>query len=122
MSHGFWHSYFFVLTIYPVALSLIVYMAERRFDATIFGIYRLFRFFPKEVRYSFKTVYFSCLLGGISHMFLDMWIHEISPYVLFPFYGANPFWIGKWSIIVDLIAGLLSVYTVFLWIRQMRAR
>lgn len=122
MSHGFWHSYFFVLTIYPVALSLIVYMAERRFDATIFGIYRLFRFFPKKVRYSFKTVYLSCLLGGISHMFFDMWVHEISPYVLFPFYRANPFWIGKWSIIVDLMVGLLSVYTVFLWIRQMRAR
>jgi len=122
MSHGLWHSYLFVLTIYPAALGLIVYMAERRFDATIIRIYRFFRFFPKKVRYSFKTVWFSCLVGGVSHIFFDMWVHEISPYVLFPFYEVNPFWIGKWSVIVVLIVGLLSVYTVFLWIRQMRSR
>ena len=122
MGHGIWHSYLFVLTIYPVALSLIVHIAERRFDATIFGIYRFFRFFPKKVRYSFKTVYFCCLLGGISHIFFDMWVHEISPYVLFPFYEANPFWIGRWSIIIDLIVVLLSFYTVYLWMKQMRAQ
>jgi hypothetical protein len=122
MSHGLWHSYFFVLTIYPIVLSLIVYVAERRIEKTIFGVYRVFRFFPKKVKYSFKTIYFCCLVGGISHIFFDMWIHENSPYVLFPFYEENPFWIGKWSIIIDLIVGLLSVYTVFLWIRQMRSR
>lgn len=122
MSHGLWHSYFFVLTIYPVVLNLIVYVAERRIEKTIFGVYRVFRFFPKKVKYSFKTIYFCCLVGGISHIFFDMWIHANSPYVLFPFYEENPFWIGKWSIIIDLIVGLLSVYTVFLWIRQMRSR
>lgn len=120
MSHGFWHSYFFVLTIYPVVLSLIVYVTERRFNKTIFSVYRFFRFFPKRVEYSFKTIYFCCLIGGISHIFFDMWGHENSPYVLFPFYEGNPFWIGESSIIIFVLVSLLSFYTVFLWIRQMQ--
>ncbi|UCH69698.1 MAG: hypothetical protein JSV29_05450, partial [Candidatus Bathyarchaeota archaeon] len=56
MNHGLWHSYFFVLTIYPVVLSLIVYVTERKLDKTIFRVYRFFRFFPKKMRYSFKTI------------------------------------------------------------------
>ncbi|MDH5376523.1 MAG: DUF4184 family protein [Candidatus Bathyarchaeota archaeon] len=122
MIHGFWHSYFYVLTIYPVALSLMVYVAERRFDKTILSVYRFFRFFPKKVRYSVKTIYFCCLIGGVSHIFFDMWVHENSSYVLFPFYEGNPFWIGEWSIIVFSLVVLLSLYTVFLWIRQLTAR
>ena len=118
--HGFWHSYFFVLTIYPVVLSLIVYVGERKFQKTISSVYRFFRFFPTKVRYSFKIIYSSCLIGGLSHIFFDMWTHENSPYVVFPFYEGNPFWIGEWSIIIFVLVGLLSIYTVFLWIRQMR--
>ncbi len=120
MEHGLWHSYLFVLTIYPVVLSLIVYVAERMFNKTIFRVYRFFRFFPKKVKYSFKTIYFCCLIGGVSHIFLDVWSHEISPYVLFPFYEENPFWIGEWSIIIEVLVILLSLYTVFLWIRQIQ--
>jgi hypothetical protein len=51
-----------------------------------------------------------------------MWVHENSSYVLFPFYERNPFWIGEWSIIVFSLVVLLSLYTVFLWIRQLTAR
>jgi len=120
VSHGFWHSYFFVLTIYPVVLSLIVYVAEIRFEKTIFRSFRFFRFFPRKVRYSFKTIYLCCLIGGVSHIFLDMLVHENSSYVLFPFYEGNPFWIGEWSIIIHVLVSLLSLYTVFLWIRQMQ--
>lgn len=120
IGHGLWHSYLFVLTIYPVVLSLLVYVAERRFEKTIFGVYRFFRFFPKKVRYSFKTIYLCCLIGGVSHIFFDMWVHENSSYVIFPFYEGNPFWIGEWGIIILVVVGLLSLYTVFLWIRQMR--
>ena len=119
MSHGLWHSYFFVLTIYPVVLGLIVYAGERKLQKTISSVYGFFRFFPRKVRYSFKAIYSSCLIGGLSHVFFDMWSHENSPYVLFPFYKENPFWIGDWSIIIYVLVGLLSIYTVFLWIRQM---
>lgn len=121
MNHGLWHSYFFVLTIYPVVLSLIVYVTERKLDKTIFRVYRFFRFFPKKVRYSFKTIYLCCLIGGVSHIFFDMWTHETSPYILFPFYEENPFWIGEWSIIIIVLVSLLSLYTVLLWIRQMHS-
>ena len=120
VSHGLWHSYFFALTVYPIVLSIIVYATERRFDKTIFSVYRFFRFSPKKVRYSFKTIYFCCLVGGVSHIFFDMCVHENSSYVLFPFYEGNPFWVGEWSIIILVLVSLLSLYTVFLWIRQMQ--
>lgn len=120
LNHGLWHSYFFVLTIYPVVLSLVIYLAERSLEKTIFDIYGFFKFFPKKVKYPFKTIYLCCLFGGLSHIFFDMWTHENSPYVLFPFYGKNPFWVGEWSIIIDALVILLSLYTVFLWIKQIQ--
>ena len=119
MTHGFWHSYFFVLTIYPVVVSLVVYVIERRFERTIFRIYRFFRFYPGKVRYSLKTAYMCCLVGGVSHVFFDMWTHEVSSYVLFPFFVKNPFWVGEWRIVIFVVMILLSFYTVFLWARQM---
>jgi len=120
INHGFWHSYLFVLTIYPLVLSLIIYVMERKFEKTISRIYKFFRFFPKKVRYPFKTIYFSCLIGGVSHIFFDMWVHEISPYVLFPLFNGNPFWIGEWSIVINVLVSLLSLSTVYLWIRQIQ--
>ena len=120
MIHGFWHSYFYVLTIYPIVLSVIIYLGERLFGKSILGVYRSFRFFPEKVTYPFKKIYFCCLIGGVSHLFFDMWVHEVSPYVLFPFYNENPFWIDEWSIIIFALVTLLSFYTVFLWINQMQ--
>ena len=120
MIHGFWHSYLFVLTIYPAALSPILYLLERGIDKKIEGIYRFFRFFPETISYPLKAIYISCLVGGASHIFLDMWVHQNSSWVLFPFYEGNLFWIGEWSIIVFGLVTLLSLYAVFLWIRQMR--
>jgi len=117
--HGLWHSYLFVLTIYPITLSVILYVTERKLERTIFRIYGFFRLFPKKVTYSFKTIYLSCLIGGASHIFFDMWVHEDMPYVLFPFYRGNPFWLGQWNIIVFVLVGALSLYAVFLWIKQM---
>lgn len=121
MYHGLWHSYFFVLTAYPVVLSLIVYVAERKCDKTLTIVYRFFRFFPQKVRYPFKTIFFCCLIGGVSHIFFDMWVHEFSRYLLFPFAisNENPFWIGEWSIIIFVFVSLLSLYTIFLWVKQM---
>jgi len=119
-NHGFWHSYFFVMTIYPVVLSLFIFVSERTLEKTIFKVYRFFRFFPKRVRYPFKTIYFCCLIGGVSHIFVDMWTHENSPYVLLPLYIKNPFWIGEWSIVIQALVILLSLCTLFLWLRQIQ--
>jgi len=119
LTHGVWHSYLFVLTIYPVAVGLFVYVAERWFERTIFGVYRFFRFYPEKIKYPFRTIYLCCLLGGVSHIFFDMWTHEDSSYVLFPVVAKNPFWIGEWSVVVLALMVLLSLYTVFLWAKQM---
>lgn len=119
LAHGIWHSYFFVLTIYPVFASLFVYAVESRMENTIKRIYSFFRFSPNKIRYHFKTIYLCCLVGGVSHIFFDMWIHEYSSYILFPLVTQkNPFWIGEWSIIIDAIVILLSLFAVFLWLRQ----
>jgi hypothetical protein len=122
--HGFWHSYLFVFTIYPVVLGVVIYLMERKFERIILGIYGFFRFYPTNTRYPFKTIYSSCLVGGISHIFFDMWTHENSSYVLFPLRisSGNPFWIGDWDIIIHILVILLSLYTVFLWIKQIYSK
>jgi hypothetical protein len=120
LAHGVWHSYVFVLTVYPVAVGLFVYAIERWLEGTVFGVYRFFGFYPEKVRYPFRTVYLCCLFGGVSHVFFDMWTHRVSSYVLFPLIVENPFWIGEWgSYIVFALMILLSLYAVYLWIRQM---
>ena len=122
LAHGVWHSYVFVLTVYPVAVGLFVYAVERLFEGTVFGVYGFFRFYPEKVRYPFRTIYLCGLLGGVSHVFFDMWTHRVSSYVLFPLIVENPFWIGDFgSYVVFVLMILLSFYTVFLWIRQMQA-
>jgi hypothetical protein len=118
LAHGLWHSYFFVLTIYPICVSLFVYVIESRFEKTISKVYGFFRFFPNKIKYPFKTIYLCCLIGGVSHIFFDMWVHEYSPYILFPLVTQNPFWIGEWSTIIYALVILLSSFTIFLWLRQ----
>ena len=119
LGHGVWHSYLFVVTVYPAAVSLFVYALEKWFEGTVFGVYRLLRFYPEKVRYSFLTVYLCCLLGGVSHVFFDMWTHQVSSYILFPLVGANPFWLGDfWSYLVFAVVVLLSFYAIYLWVRR----
>ena len=123
LTHGVWHSYLFVLTVYPIAVSLFVYAVEIWFEGTAFRVYRFFKFYPEKVRYPFKTIYFCCLFGGVSHIFSDMWTHRFSSYVFFPLFVENPFWIGELgSQVVFALMVLLSLYTVFLWIKQMSIR
>jgi hypothetical protein len=121
LTHGVWHSYLFVLTVYPVAVSLFVYAVERWLERTVFGVYRFFRFYPEKVKYPFRTIYLCCLIGGVSHIFFDMWTHPVSSYILFPLVEANPFWLGDWSNVVFALMVLLSFYTIYLWLRQASA-
>ena len=119
--HGVWHSYFFAIIIMPLVLSFIIYLIERRFDNVFRRVHRFFRFYPDRVKYPLGTIYFSCLFGGFFHVFFDMWVHEVSPHILFPFLvfnSSNPFWVGEYALWVHVGVGLLSLYTVYLWIRQ----
>jgi hypothetical protein len=118
--HGVWHSYLFILTIYPLVLSFATYGIERKLEEVVRKIHKFFRFSARQVKYPFKKIYLSCLFGGASHIFFDMWTHERSDYILFPFYQKNPFWIGEWSIIIDALTILLSLYTFFLWVKQIQ--
>ena len=120
MRHGIWHSYFIVVTIYPIVLSLTIFLVNKKLKTVILRFFSLFRFYPKKVCYSLKTIYFSCVIGGVSHIFFDMWTHEYSPYVLFPLVGKNPFWIGDWSFVVLALVALLSVYSIILWIKGIK--
>ncbi len=121
LGHGVWHSYLFALTVYPVAVGLFVYAVERWFEGTVFGVYRFFRFYPEKVRYPFMMIYLSCLIGGVSHIFFDMWTHPVSSYILFPLIVGNPFWVGEWgSYVVYAVMILISSYAICPWLRQMR--
>jgi hypothetical protein len=123
--HGMLHSYFFALTIFPVVLSLFTYLIERSFDKAIQRVHRFFRFYPGRVKYPLAAIYISCLIGGFTHVFFDMWVHEASPYVLFPFLvfnSSNLFWIGEHAWLVHVGVGLLSLYTIYLWIKHMSGR
>jgi hypothetical protein len=115
--HGLWHSYFFVLTVYPIILSVTIFLVKRKFGKSTLRIYNFFGLYPKKINNSFKTIYLSSLIGGVSHIFFDMWTHDYSPYILFPIVGKNPFWIGNWSIIINTLVAILSIYTLFLWIK-----
>ena len=121
-AHGFWHSYFFVLTIYPLVLTVIIYLMHKKCGKTILKIYDDFKLHPNMISGSFKTIYFSCIVGGVSHIFFDKWTHQYSSHVLYPLYSSNPFWIGDWSIIILLVISALSIYTVFLWIKGIQTR
>lgn len=120
MYHGVWHSYLFTFTVFPLAVSLIVFITERRFLSTLVNTYRFFRFIPKQVVYNFKNIYLSSLIGGVSHVFLDMWVHRVSPYLFYPsiLNAENPFWLGEFQILVYVGIALLSLCTIYYWITR----
>ena len=124
MYHGVWHSYLFTLTVFPVAVSLLVFVAERKFLNTLRSTYKFFRFTPEKLLYSFKKIYLTSLIGGVSHIFIDMWTHRVSPYLLYPsiISSENPFWVGEYEVLVYIGVGLLSLYTIYMWIKRMPLR
>jgi hypothetical protein len=121
--HGLWHSYFFALTIFPVAVSLVVFVVERKLPTLLEGFYKFFRFSPSKLKHSFKTIYLSSLIGGASHIFFDMWTHRVSSYILYPltiFGSENPFWTGDYEVVVYISVALLSIYSIYIWIKRAR--
>jgi len=123
LHHGLWHSYFFALTIFPVAVSLVVLVAERKLPTILKSIYKFFRFSPSKLKYSFKNIYLASLIGGASHIFFDMWTHRVSSYLLYPFAvfdSENPFWVAEYEVVIYISVALLSVYSIYLWIKRMR--
>ena len=113
--HRIWHSYFFALVVFPVLISLAVYLVERRFEQKLSSAYGTLKLKPPQTRYSLSIIYLSCLIGGFSHIFFDMFTHESLPYVMYPLFYGNPFYLGQARFIIEGLAAGLAVYSVYCW-------
>ena len=113
--HMMWHGYALILTIYPILITLALYVVERFFEKQLWSTYAALRFKPEKVRYSLLNVYLCCLVGGFSHIFFDMFTHESLPYVVYPLVFGNPFYLGSAAVIVELTVVALAFYSVYCW-------
>lgn len=116
LDHRIWHGFAFALTIYPILISFGVYFAEHFFKEKLWFIYSALRLKPNKVRYPLLTIYLVSLFGGFSHIFFDMFTHESMPYVIYPLADGNPFYVGRASIIVEIIVILLAIYSCWKWL------
>jgi len=116
-SHSYWHSIAVAATLYPLLVTALVIVIEERCPQQVAWLFRALRWKGGEQRYTTKSVYLCALLGGVSHVFIDMWTHPESGYILWPFavVSLNPFYLGYWSYAVDGAVTLLSIYAVFRW-------
>ena len=110
------HSFFAVLTIYPVVTSLVTHVLERKMARRIGWIYRKLRW-EERVVYPFRTIFACSVLGGFSHMLIDVWTHPVSPFIFWPFacFPSNPLYLGAWSVAIDAVVVLLGAYALYLW-------
>jgi len=117
LDHRIWHGFATALTVYPVLITFGVYMVEHFFEGRLRSVYNALWLKPSQVRYPLSRIYVCSLVGGISHVFLDMFTHENMPYVIYPLANGNPFYIGTASITVELAVILLTTYSCLLWFR-----
>ena len=113
--HRIWHSYFFALVVFPILITLAAFLVERRFEPKLSSAYGALKLKPPQTKYSPPIIYLSCLIGGFSHVFFDMFTHESLPYVLYPLFYGNPFYLGQARFIVEGLAVGLTVYSVYCW-------
>lgn len=120
INHRALHGFALALTIYPVLVSLGLYAVEYLFTEKLQCLYGRLKLGATHVRYPILTIYFCSLLGGFTHIFFDMFTHENMPYVVYPVAYGNLFYLGKASVIVELIITLLAVYSLLLCINERR--
>lgn len=116
--HRIWHSYALILTLYPILISLALYAVERFLEPKLWSAYTALRLKPEKVRYSLLNIYLCCLIGGLSHIFFDMFTHETMPYVVYPLVFGNPFYLGQASGIVELAVVALACYSVYCLVKN----
>jgi len=114
--HLIMHSFLLTLTAYPVAVALFTYVLERRMAKRIGRVCGKLRLGGKVI-YPFRNILASSLLGGLSHMAIDVWTHPVSPFIFWPFayLPANPLYLGTWSLVVDALVIMASAYALYLW-------
>lgn len=116
-THVLFHSFLGAVLLSPI-LAVFVWVLERRAKRVVQSAYGFLRL-RKPNEYRFGAILLSCTLGWLSHVFFDMWTHELFRYVLFPFVGDNPFWFDYPIVqIVEFVVLILSAYSIILWVRQ----
>ena len=120
--HQVWHSFLFVTTLYLVAVSAGVWLLENRFEGTIARTFSFFRLDASNIKRTPGAILLSTLIGGTSHVFLDMFSHEEMPYVVYPLSYGNPFWLGAWDPVAGWFAAALGLYSVWAWWRSVARR
>ncbi len=118
LTHRMWHGFALTLIVIPIIICLVVYFVERFFENRLWSVYSALRFKPEKARYSLLSIYASCLIGGFSHVFFDMFTHEFMPYVVYPLVFGNPFYLGLASGLVELTVVALACYSVYLWLKN----
>jgi drug/metabolite transporter (DMT)-like permease len=116
LNHRMWHGFALALTVYPVLITFGVYMVEHFFEGKLWYAYNALRLKPNQVKYPLLSIYLCSIVGGFSHVFLDMFTHEIMPYVIYPLAYGNPFYIGQASIIVDTAVLILAILFLHKWL------
>ncbi|MEJ5327398.1 MAG: DUF4184 family protein [Candidatus Bathyarchaeia archaeon] len=115
LDHQIWHGFALVLTVYNILIAVAVYVVERFFESTLLSTYNALRLKSPRVRYPLRNIYLCCLFGGFSHIFFDMFTHEQMPYLIYPLFFGNPFYLGQASVIVEALVVALALYSVFCW-------
>ncbi|MCS7123923.1 MAG: DUF4184 family protein [Candidatus Bathyarchaeota archaeon] len=115
LDHRLWHGFTLALTVYPILVALGVYLVERFFENWLLMVYGRVKLSPVKVRYPLWNIYLLSLLGGFSHVFLDMFTHPEMFWVLYPFIHGNPFYTWQAAIAVDITVVALSVYSLTRW-------
>jgi hypothetical protein len=117
LTHRIWHGFALAITAYPILITIGVYVVEHFFEKKLWTTYNALRLKPKQVQYPLLTVYLCSLLGGFTHVFLDMFTHRDMPYVIYPLAYGNPFYMGNASIIIEITVILLAAYSLLQWIK-----
>jgi membrane-bound metal-dependent hydrolase YbcI (DUF457 family) len=118
LDHRVWHGFTLTLTIYPVLVTIGVYVVERLFENKLLAAYKWAKLKPIKARYPLRNIYLLSLFGGFSHIFLDMFTHREMLWVLYPFANGNPFYIWQASIIVEIAVIVLSIYSLSCWLKN----
>jgi len=118
LDHRVWHGFTLALTIYPILVTIGVYTTEHFFENKLLDVYRWARLKPVKAKYPPLNIYLLSLLGGFSHIFLDMFTHREMLWVLYPFASGNPFYTWQASIIVEATVIILSIYSLYHWLKN----
>ncbi len=118
LSHRIWHGYVLALTAYPLLITIGAYVVEHFFEKKLESAYNALSLEPNRVKYPWANIFFCSLVGGLSHIFFDMFTHEHMPYVIYPLAYGNLFYAGQASIVVEFAVIVLAVYSCLRWLKK----